>query len=163
MTAPSITTPHVRSGGTSMTQSKSYSHGRICIKLLHSSTGLSPLLPLFRIFSNAPLFILMPLFRSASPPPPPFFHLHFFHLTIEMSSLSSLEQGITSQVVWFKPAVHSSCPSNERLLKKKCMALVLISNYALSLLSLWLFSLHYNSFHLSNMLSRGPFPCSNCY
>ena len=45
MTAPSITMPHVRGRGVSMTQSKSNSHGRIYIGLFHTSTGLSLLLP----------------------------------------------------------------------------------------------------------------------
>lgn len=102
MTAPSITTPHVRGRGMSMTQSKSHSHGRIYIGLFHSSTSLS-------LFSNASLLWLMPPFHS---PPVPLscFHLHFFFffLTIEMSSLSSMEQGIRSQVVWFNTAVHSA-------------------------------------------------------
>lgn len=67
MTAPSITTPHVRGRGMSMTQSKSHSHGRIYIGLFHSSTSLSPLLQrLFALadaslsFSLSPPLLLSP-------------------------------------------------------------------------------------------------------
>lgn len=130
MTAPSITTLHVRGRGVNMTQSKSYSHGRIHIGLFHSLTSLSPLLPPSCILSNASLFLLMPLFHSLCHP---LFLSPFFSLTIEMSSLSSMEQGITSQVVWFNTAVHSPHQTTKMFASKKKNAFVLISNYNLPL------------------------------
>lgn len=71
MTAPSITLPpHVRGRGVSMTQSKSYSHGRIYIGLFHSSTSLSSspsfLRSLRRLFDLADASFLFPLSHSLS-------------------------------------------------------------------------------------------------
>lgn len=117
------------------------------------------------LFSLSPAFSPTPLcscwcLSFSLSVPLSLFHLLFFHLTIEMSSLSSMEQGITSQVVWFKPAVHSSCPSNERLLKKNIWPWFWFP-ITHSLLSPWLSSAHWNSFHLSNRVSWEPFHCSN--
>lgn len=164
MTAPSITTPHVRSRGVSMTQSKSYSHGRICSGLLHSSTSLSPPLPPFCLFFPTPLCSCWCLSFILSVPLS-YFHLHFPHLTIEMSSLSSMEQGITSQVVWFNPTVHSSCPNNGRLLKKKSIYICICGpGFDFQLHTLFLVSVvlsSSSSFHLSNRLTEVPFHRSN--
>lgn len=127
MTAPSITTPHVRGRGVSMTQSKSHSHGRIYIGLFHSSTGSSPLPASFSPALLCSCWCLS-FIPAASLP----FTFTFFFcmcvcvLTIEMSSLSSMEHGITSQVVWFNTAVHS-CRRASKMLAKKNVALVLIS------------------------------------
>ena len=80
MTAPSITTPHVRGRGMSLTQSKSYSHGRIHIGLFHSSTGLSPLLPPSLLHSLQCFFVLADASFFILSVPLSFSHLHFFFL-----------------------------------------------------------------------------------
>lgn len=122
MTAPSITTPHVRGRGVSMTQSKSYSHGRIYIGLFHSSTGSSPLLASF-----SPALLCSCCCLSFIPAASLSFTFTFFVfvcvcvLTIEMSSLSSMEHGITSQVVCFNTAVHSCHRASKMLAKKKML------------------------------------------
>lgn len=133
MTAPSITTPHVRGRGVSMMQSKSHSHGRIYIGLFHSSTGSSPLPASFSPERLCSCWCLS-FIPAASLP----FTFTFFFcmcvcvLTIEMSSLSSMEHGITSQVVWFNTAVHSCRRASKMLAKKKC-CLSFDFQYSLSL------------------------------
>lgn len=92
MTAPSISSPHVRGGGMSMTQLKSHCRGRIyrTVSRFHSSP-YSPPPP--SVFSSSSLL------RSPS---------NFsFALTIEMSSLSPVEQGIRAEGDCFNTAVRS--------------------------------------------------------
>lgn len=86
---------------------------------------LSPLRSRQRFFvlADASLSFPLPLFLS---PSLFFFCMCVCVLTIEMSSLSSMEHGITSQVVWFNSAVHS-CRRASKMLAKKNVALVLIS------------------------------------
>lgn len=102
MMAPSITTPHVRGGGMRMTQLKSHCRGRIyqSDSPFHSATQgrSSPLLP---AFSAASLCSRHPSSRLHSPSN---FSCAF---TIEMSSISSVEQGINAEVDWFNTAVRS--------------------------------------------------------
>lgn len=80
MTAPSITAPHVRGRGMTMTQSKSRSHGRIYIGLFHSSTSLTPLLlpslppsllprPHLFVLADASLSFFLSLFSCFAPSP----------------------------------------------------------------------------------------------
>lgn len=136
MTAPSITTPHVRGRGVSMTQSKSYSHGRIYIGLFHSSTALSPLLPPACVLSSASLFLLMPLFHSLCHPlflsPSLFF---FFFSGLDNRNVQSFFNGARNYIS--SGLVQYCCPlplpDNEDVCLKRYMALVLISNYSLSL------------------------------
>lgn len=100
--APSITTPHthVRGGGMSVTQLKSHCRGGIrrTVSGFHSR---APLLPSFQpsLASRRP-----PLYFFSLPRSP----LNFScALTIEMSSLSPLEQRIRAEVDWCNTAVRS--------------------------------------------------------
>lgn len=92
---------------------------------------LSPLRSRQRFFvlADASLSFPLPLFLS---PSLFFFCMCVCVLTIEMSSLSSMEHGITSQVVWFNTAVHSCRRASKMLAKKKC-CLSFDFHYSLSL------------------------------
>ncbi len=133
MTAPSITTPHVRGRGVSVTQSKSYGRGRIYIGLFHSSTILNPLLPPSCVLSQC-LFVLAD--ASLSFPLPPSFSFTFtFFFCLDNRNVQSFFNGarnyISSGLVQYCCPLPS--PDNEDVCLKRYMALVLISNYSLSL------------------------------
>lgn len=106
MMAPSITTPHVRGSGMSATQLKSHRHGRIyrIVSRFHLHESSSPS---FQPFLRHLWCVLFPPSSSLLLSPSNF----SFALTIEMSSLSPVEQGITAQVDWFNTAVHSPLQS----------------------------------------------------
>lgn len=130
MTAPSITTPQVRGRRVSMTQSKSYSHGRIYIALFHSSTSMSPLLPPSCILSLSLcscwclFFVLsVPLFISPS--------LFCLDNRNVQSFFNGARNYISSGLVQYCCPLPS--PDNKDVCLKRYMAFVLISNYCLSL------------------------------
>lgn len=148
MTAPSITLPpHVRGRGVSMTQSKSYSHGRIYIGLFHSSTSLSSspsfLCSLRRLFDLADASFLFPLSHSLS------FTFTFFRL--DNRNVQSFFSGARNYI--WSDLVQYCCPlasaDNQDVCLKKYMALVLIFNYSLSACLRCVSPLHWNYFHFS--------------
>lgn len=127
MTAPSITTPHVRGRGMSMTQSKSYSHGRIYIGLFHRSTSLSPLQRLF-VLADASLSVS--LSRSLA-----LTFTFFLFFCLDNRNVQSFFNGARNYIS--SGLVQYCCPlplpDNEDVCLKRYMALVLTSNYSLSL------------------------------